>query len=259
MNADELGALSYRDLQKLAKSKNIKANQPKDVLVAAILDAADETGKLEASFNASSTSSIITEDGKSETETDEDDPKPEDTKPGKRRLSRSANEEPAAADGHDKPKRRRFAEFIAGAKTSSPISTEPTKPASPERVLNVTVDLDKSEEDEEVVFTTGPIDRLNSTITVEKPTKRFSNPRKSMATPVVGVKPPRKSLLNIPLRKSLAGTPGSVRKIRPSAPISAKKIALAAQDPSIPALASVKKPIDVGTITKPGHSSFLKP
>ncbi len=38
----------------------------------------------------------------------------------------------------------------------------------------------------------------------------------------------RKSLLKVPLRKSLVGTPGSVHKSRPSMPISTKKLLLAA-------------------------------
>ena len=101
--------------------------------------------------------------------------------------------------------------------------------------------------------------RLDSTITFNDK-KRTSVPRKSVAplkpasaTPNVAVGA-RKSLLGIPLRKNLVGTPGSVRKARPSAPMSVKKVSLAANAGMTPAtdrrsLASARKSVDTSSNT----------
>ena len=269
MNADELVALSYRDLQKLAKSKNIKAKQPKDALIKAILEASDDNEDLGSkpgmTLNASAASSIFTEDGKSEAETDEEEPKA--AKATKRKLSNSTEAEgsPAEAD-QKKPKRRRFAEFYSAPRTSSPVAANAPKHDSGS-LLNVTIDLDKSapaeDEEKEVVVDETEAEtenRLDSTITFNVK-RRTSVPRKSVAplkpvsaTPNVAVGA-RKSLLGIPLRKNLVGTPGSVRKARPSAPMSVKKVSLAANAGMTPAadrrsLASARKSVDTSKTGK---------
>ena len=272
MNAEELAALSYRDLQKLAKSKNLKARQPKEVLIKAILEAGDENGlddpKSEA-LNVSVASSILTEDGKSEAETDAEEPKPAVTKSGKRKLSNSAKKETESVGDLNRPKRRRFAEFFSAPRTSSPIDSDSPK-QKVESVMNVTIDLDKSEkqEEEEEIISANEQNtenaNLNSTITLEKSyKKRLSNPRKSShpaLTPATTSKSARKSLLNIPLRKNIVGTPGSIRKARPSAPISTQKLALAAQSSRTPsavrsslALTSAKKTFSFDECSKNGN------
>jgi len=163
MNAEELGALSYRDLQKLAKTFNIKARQPKDALIAAILEA--ESGSndnedipkkkgnnLNETFDASMASSIFTDDGKSsEAETDEEVTFEVVQKSGgKRKLSVSSKETTRAIR---KPKRGRYAEFYVAPRSSSPITSPTTRRSAslvvlspPTRPLNTTITLESSAE-----------------------------------------------------------------------------------------------------------------
>ncbi len=98
MNLEELSSLSYRDLQKLAKTKGVKARQPREALIKAILESGNDENiekaekGLDETFDASIVSSIMTDDAKSEivteTETDEEEKVPEDdSKSGKRKVS----------------------------------------------------------------------------------------------------------------------------------------------------------------------------
>jgi hypothetical protein len=46
MDEEELSALKYRQLQKIAKGKGLKANLPKDALIKGILKCQEENGEL---------------------------------------------------------------------------------------------------------------------------------------------------------------------------------------------------------------------
>ena len=272
MNAEELGALSYRDLQKLAKTFKIKARQPKDALIAAILEAEvgsndDEdipkkANNLNETFDASMASSIFTDDGKSsETETDEEVILEVVQKSGgKRKLSVSSKDTTKAIR---KPKRGRYAEFYVAPRSSSPISTPTTRRSAslvvlspPARPLNTTITIESSAEKsrknslaekKKSVSVSGEEDEKKEILThAESPrlmkespkstTKAVSNLRNSsiggnrkiQQAAGSGSMAQRKSLLKVPLRKSLVGTPGSVRKAKPSMPFSTKKLLLAA-------------------------------
>ena len=268
MNAEELGALSYRELQKLAKSNKISARQPKEALIKALIktglncDTTQNKAKSGKNFNeifdASIASSIFTDDGKSEAETDNDDDTDKNVEvvqPAKRKMSSGVKR---------KPKRGRYAEFYSAPRTSSPIQSEtPNRrssrgsvlvlsppPTGEKKTLNSTITinssaensrknslakLDRSEEEKEILTggTSQPAN-LNETFETKPQNSRKSsmmleNRKISVkgSTPSSGAS--RKSLLNIPLRKSLVGTPGSIRKARPSVAISSQKLAFAAE------------------------------
>jgi hypothetical protein len=78
--------------------------------------------------------------------------------------------------------------------------------------MNSTFSLEPdSEAGEQEVVTEEPAADLNTTFTKDDDKKKKGQRKSSVAfkaaTPAVGK---RKSLLNIPLRKSLAGTPGAI-------------------------------------------------
>ena len=291
MNAEELGALSYRDLQKLAKTFKIKARQPKDALIAAILEAEvgsndnedipKKANHLNETFDASMASSIFTDDGKSsETETDEEVILEVVQKSGgKRKLSVSSKDTTKAIR---KPKRGRYAEFYVAPRSSSPISSPTTRRSAslvvlspPARPLNTTITIESSaeksrknslaekkksvsvsgEEDEEKeILTHAESPRLMKKESPKSSTKAVSNLRKSSIggnrkiQQAAGSGPValRKSLLKVPLRKSLVGTPGSVRKARPSMPFSTKKLLLSTAQLT----PSVNSQVEEGSVQK---------
>ena len=307
MNAEELGALSYRELQKLAKSNKISARQPKEALIKALIktglncDTTQNKAKSGKNFNeifdASIASSIFTDDGKSEAETENDDDTDKNVEvvqPAKRKMSSGVKR---------KPKRGRYAEFYSAPRTSSPIQSEtPNRrssrgsvlvlsppPTGEKKTLNSTITinssaensrknslakLDRSEEEKEIL-TGGTSQPANLNETFEtKPQNSLKNSivenRKISvkgSTPSSGSS--RKSLLNIPLRKSLVGTPGSIRKARPSVAISSQKLAFAVEKmlqltPSVNEEGkSVKKARPdkkslIGNLSKPGnHCAYI--
>ena len=299
MNVEELNALSYRDLQKFAKTKNVKARQPREALIKALLEVEkveegpekveESSRKVDETFDASMASSIMTDDAKSEIETDEEEVK---TSKGTRK---SAKRKGSPKETKRNPKRRRFAEFYSAPRSSSPIPSDPTPSSEsiptpnsrqsiddvivltpPPRVLNATITLEPSpaadfepKNEEEEILSSGKVPtprssgrkksgNLNSTVNIEP-----KNPGKcgtgigKTGNPII-----RKSLLGIPLRKSLVGSPASVRKVRPSVPISAQKLVFAAQKTvqltpstsrkSFAAEGSVKKTAD--SSSKPGNN-----
>ena len=357
MNVEELSSLSYRDLQKLAKTKGVKARQPREALIKAILESGNveniekaEKG-LDETFDASIVSSIMTDDAKSEIETepetDEEEKVPEDdSKSGKRQLSERSPPAKGSKSGKRKvserspppkrnTKRRRFAEFYSAPRSSSPISSE-RRPSidevvivtPPTKVLNKTITLDSpaviveaetlnttitvdkispadktqtletkiEDEGEEEILSSGKVatpvrssgrkkPSLNTTVTVEtnvepeiveaKVEKMAEtqgkvsdrNPRKSSiaggnrksilpeSVSVLAMK--RKSLLGIPLRKSLVGSPGSIRKARPSVSMSSQKLAFAAKKmvQLTPLKTDPRKSLAAGSVKKTVESS----
>jgi hypothetical protein len=353
MNVEELSSLSYRDLQKLAKTKGVKARQPREALIKAILESGNveniekaEKG-LDETFDASIVSSIMTDDAKSEIETepetDEEEKVPEDdSKSGKRQLSERSPPAKGSKSGKRKvserspplkrnTKRRRFAEFYSAPRSSSPISSE-RRPSidevvivtPPTKVLNKTITLDSpaviveaetlnttitvdkispadktqtletkiEDEREEEILSSGKVATpvrssgrkkasLNTTITVEpeivkaKVEKKVEtqgkvidrNPRKSsiaggnrksiLPESVSALAMKRKSLLGIPLRKSLVGSPGSIRKARPSVSMSSQKLAFAAKKmvQLTPSKTDPRKSLAAGSVKKTVESS----
>ena len=306
MNAEELGALSYRELQKLAKSNKISARQPKEALIKALIKTGLNSTQNEAKshnnfneiFDASIASSIFTDDGKSEAETEDDDDTDKNVEvvqPAKRKMSSGVKR---------KPKRGRYAEFYSAPRTSSPIQSEtpnrrssrgsvlvlsPPPTRGEKKTLNSTITinssaensrknslakLDRSDEEKEILtgVTTQPAN-LNETFETKPQNSLKNSIVDNRKISVKGSTPSsvasRKSLLNIPLRKSLVGTPGSIRKARPSVAISSQKLAFAAEKmlqltPSVNEEGkSVKKARPdkkslIGNLSKPGnHCAYI--
>lgn len=231
MNEDTLNALSYRDLQKRAKANGVKANQPKEALIRALMSQASQTES--AIPETDDETSILTEDGVA-----------------------SEDDAPPPKDAGRPTKRKRFAEFytaplVPGAKrqrrslASTPGS--PLKDVIPPKTPDSTPKLNTTITLEDAPGT--PTQRrsrskastpqaLNVTVTLDRPKAKTPTPQASAhKTPLAkrtsiarGSPAPKALAASV---KKMPMTPRSVQKMRTSNLLSSRKKSLAANNSSI--------------------------
>jgi len=138
MDLEELQAMKYRELQKLAKEKGVKANQPKAEIIKNLLEVDKETDKTEVEEEKPEESNVNTtfekEDSKDELNaTFEKEASPIDLnttfeKEPSDKINATFEKEESDQDSKTEPKPSRFVEFVA---------EETNKENSPKKRLSI--------------------------------------------------------------------------------------------------------------------------
>lgn len=225
---EELEELKYRQLQKKAKEAGIKANLPRAQLIQEILDfKAANTTEAEEPLQVLAKEDVET--------TDDDDEKDVKTPSSGRSVARESSSSSSAesrfaeffddADGEDKDvvltprgshKPRQY--LPASGKRSDPRlstgSSVAVNPPTPDRQLDLTVNLVSDDSDVKIVT---PVRRRSSLMspTASSAAKAANKAATDLRKSAVVRSAVRKSLMTTPLRASLVGKPGSITKKRP--------------------------------------------